>query len=274
MTLLRRENKWKIMSKNNIGYIIPIHEFVEERDKPLLEACLESIAKSNEGYDYRIYVVGPKDINHAVSGYGVDFIPNGGPTSIQSQINKAVSETSEDWLAYIEYDDVLNDNYRKVFEEYAEHDPDMDMLLALGLAKDYKSGTAVNFFNTQFWSPLYSEDDYEIGKLTLPSLEAIKESYVLLMTFLCGSVARRPVWELGIKPHIIQSFLFEFLIRVVKMGKNVRVSNQCNYMHHFNRSGSFSQKYFSGSVTEMAMTEWVEEAFKEYTKEAVINDKQ
>lgn len=262
------------MSRNKIGYIIPIHEFVEERDKPLLEKCLESIANSNKGYDYRIYVVGPKDIYKAVSEYDVDFILNEGSTSIQSQINRGVSETTEEWLAYVEYDDMLNDNYRKVFEAYAEHEPKFDMLLALGLARDYKTGTAVNFFNTQFWSPMYTEDDDEIGRLNIPDLEAIKESYVLLMTFLCGSVAKRSVWELGIKPHIIQSFLFEFLIRVVKIGKNVMVSNQCNYLHHFNREGSFSQKYFSGSATEKAMTEWVEEAFKEYTKKAIDNDSQ
>lgn len=256
---------------SRLAYIIPVHTLEADNTQELFTRCLESIHTANQGYEYDIYAVGDKETVKGLEGNFTPLVNDSGDLTIQGQINFAVSQLDHDWIAYIEFDDMVNDNYRKVFENHAR-ESDMDVLLPLGLRQDYKTGMSTNFFNTQFWSPLYSDNDEELGNITLPALDMVKDTPIFLTSiYLCGAVARKEVWELGMKKNIIQSFFFEFLIRAIKNGKLVKIGNECTYLHSDGRPDSFSAKHFGGSMTEKAMAEWVEQAFAEHTKKAINN---
>jgi hypothetical protein len=242
----------------NTTFIIPLHKYDEEVEK-LLKEALKSLQVQARGDD-KIIFVGPEEpVKKGAALYdallselnekGVKVIEvvNNGKTDFASQINLASSFVTTPYFSILEYDDVYEDFWRKVMEEYLEYKASVTIPLNVCM----KDGKGSRLANEIAISPIFksSENDSpfaNVGDITLDNLSSYNEFS------LTGSLFKTEdfISVGGLKSSMKSALWYEFMLRMAYNNYKLFAIPKLAYFHTIEREGSFMDELSKISADE------------------------
>lgn len=225
---------------SDIVTIIPIHDFNDEI-KGLLTKAVNSVPN-----DIEIRL----SCKHGLSDKLKQFISEidkheGGivlyedeneesKSDFQTLVNQAVGDST--WFSILEFDDTYTEIWFDNVKKYIEYEPSVSVFMPLVDLIDYNNNQYVGVGNEAPWAASFSN---EIGYIDNDCLESYMNFYMT------GSIFNTSDWIEygGLKPSMILTFWYEFLLRITKKEKKVFVIPKIGYQHYVNRKGSLFDSY-------------------------------
>lgn len=230
------------MSK--IGIIIPIHEY-NDAVKKYFDHVMKSIGEQKDMEEVAdVYVVHKSDIDEfktpVKSYYGVDvnYIPNDGDTSYQSQVNLAVSKINNEYFTVVEFDDELGTTFLKNAENHIKWYGDVDIFLSM-IVETTEENNIVKLTNEPVWSQQFVGENGDVGYLN----ESLLKQYSDFK--LSGAIIKKDTFvNVGMyKKNIKLTFMYEFLLRMLNLGYSIYTIPKITYKHIVGRENSLFDYY-------------------------------
>lgn len=247
----------------NTTVIIPIHK-LENDDVELLSKALESL-KEQKDKKFEVALVIPIDLKDKSGELKIEeylgndikyqWIYNDGLTVYQSQINFTVDKVDTPYVSILQYDDEFLPNYIKNVNNYIEaYGYDVYSSIVFELDKDQKF---IGFANEAVWSINHM---LEFGRFDLSNTK--KHNYVNYS--MCGATIKIDTFkEVGkLKTSMVKFHDYEFLLRLLQMGKKVYVMPKITYKHVNGRKNSIHD--LQKNMGEDERKFWYELAKKEF----------
>lgn len=247
----------------NTTILIPIHK-LEDNDFTLLAKSIESL-KIQKDTNFKISLVLAESIyieeninkiNAIISdSFEYNIIVNTGESDYQSQINFAVDSIDTIYFSILQYDDELLDNYTENINKYIKA-YSYDMYIPINYEQDHDYNF-IGFSNESTWSINHME---EFGLFDKDNTK--RHSFVNYN--LCGSTIKKEVFKNvgGFKKSMVKYHDYEFLLRMLEVGKKIYTIPKIAYKHVNGREDSLhdSQKDMLDDERKF----WYELAKKEY----------
>jgi len=247
-----------------ITIVIPIHQLSED-DFSFVTPMLESI-NNQRVKDFKVAFIVSETVSREFNEKLIELISpdieskvivNIGDTGYQSQVNTfATDYLDTPYFAVLQYDDILLDNYIMNAIKHVEAYPEYDMFTQIVFEVDNKN-TFIGFSNEAVWSVGHMEvfGEFDITKT---------KQHHFYNYNLCGAVINSVsfIESGGLKSSLKKFQDYEFLLRMLQLGKRVYVIPKITYKHVNGRVGSLFD-----SLKEMSKEEekfWYELAKKEY----------
>ena len=228
-----------------LGIIIPMHEFGKENIE-LLNKAIESVPE-----DMPIYLSTPKGTTPAkIKGASnrLNLVVSDEEGSsfaelVENGVNAFANNPDVKWFSILEFDDTYTPIWLDNAKRYIDFMPDTSVFMFLEDITDFNDGKYIGFGNAEVWASSFSN---ELGYIDTDSLQNYFNFY------LTGSIFNLKDWlEVGgLKPHIILTFWYEWLLRATNKGKKVFVIPKVGYNHSQNREGSLVSIYRGGMSEE------------------------
>ena len=242
---------------NDIVVILPLH-VVNKNVAELLPKAIDSVP---EGMEVRVSCAnGISDEVKKIIGKrkGVVIYEDENKDSsncFQKLVNQAIEGTK--WFSILEYDDTYNtDVWSRNVVQYLNEMPNVSVLMCFEDLVNSKDGKFIGMGNDAPWASSFSD---EMGYLDIDSLMSYFDFY------LTGSVFNTDDWNSvgGLKESMKLTFWYEFLLRLVNLGKKVYVMPKVGYTHILGRENSLIENYKAEIDNEEAEW-WFSLARKEY----------
>ena len=250
--------------EKKITLVIPIHELSED-DFSFVTPMVESLNKQRVK-DFKVAFVVSEAVTEELSKRLVELVDdsieskivtNTGETDYQSQVNMfATDHLDTPYFAVIQYDDSIMDNYIMNAVKHIEAYPEYDMFSQIVFEVD-NSNTFIGFSNEAVWSIGHMEvfGEFDLAKT---------KKHHFYNYNICGAIINSVSFidSGGLKPSFKKFQDYEFLLRMLEMGKKVYVIPKLTYKHYNGRPDSIFD-----SLKDMTKGEekfWYELAKKEY----------
>jgi hypothetical protein len=262
--LMNINNNKKILNmKNNLTFIVPIHE-IDEKGLSLFQSLIKSIEKQenyNKDFKFDVAVIyNPTITNIKIdSSVNIKYVPNiSGDYCYQNQVNLAVKSIDSEYFTVVEYDDEVSTTYIKNAEKHISSYGSTDIFLPIIIEVD-SDDKAVKLTNELVWSQQYVGDNGEIGYL---NEDIIKEYSDFKLS---GAVINKDRFvEIGgYKKNIDLTFMFEFLLRSLNNGLKIYSIPKIMYKHLVGREGSMFDIY-QKTMSMESRRFWFKTAMAEY----------
>lgn len=250
-------------NKNEIGVIIPIHEF-NDQTKGLFDIAIESIRQQKVMPDVVCVVVPDgSDAAKYVKDYKFNLgddtsaiiIHNEGETDFCSQVNLGIEKIPTEWFSILEYDDEYSTIWFDNVLKYREAYPEVGIFMPM-IADINKDGLYIGGTNEAVWAMQFSD---EMGFLDEGALLRFQNFNT------DGAVIKKELVEDfgGFKSNIKLTFIYEFLLRMTHNAVPTMVIPRIGYKHMNLREDSLFDNY----AKELDPNEskwWLEQARKEF----------
>jgi hypothetical protein len=250
---------------SKLAYIIPAHKV----DHRLLYAVESALAQSEKTY----VVVActpevaerglPDKYNNAVNLVIVD----GDDTSMQNLVNAGLeivkSLDDVEWFSILEFDDKVLPNATKLFMRYREVFPEFNAFAGLGLVcesngernpqEELQAPNLRTMANEAAWAANIMEQS---GVFDFNAM--LRMNFILLT---CCFFKLEILEEIGqLKPNMKYFYDYEFLLRVVYNGHNIRAIPKATHYHFTNGEGISAHHSLNKTDADF----WSNTARKEY----------
>lgn len=252
----------------NTTIIIPIHTWNEEISEMSKRALASLNSQKDKSFNLLLVFAEavpqsraiPSEVldiftNNSDKSYDITAIINKGETDYQSQINFAVNHIKTEYFTVLQYDDVLFDNFMlNVNQHIAAYD--YDVYLGIVFEKDDK-GNFLGFSNEVVWSLGHME---KFGHFDLKNAK----THNFHMYSLTGATIRKSAFLQvgGFKKSMVKFHDYEFLLRMLNVGKTFYVIPKFIYEHVNGREGSIFSQTKDMPITETKF--WYDMAKKEF----------
>ena len=246
--------------KNNITYILPIHEY-NENVKGYLDKLLPTVKESSQNVKDKLFIVGPKqtttNVKGLAEGYGIQNVTliDNDETNLFTQINKGVMKCTSKYFCILEYDDVLRPFWPVAAEPYMKENSEASIFMPIVRLYDEKN-KVTSFSNEVAWAISFTEN---MGQIDLKMMENYMD-YTL-----SGALIKTEAFISAgmLKPSLSIAAVYEFLMRMAYKGNKIFVVPKCGYVHTINREGSFYKTETSKITQDEAMF-YIKTAKQEY----------
>lgn len=254
-----------------VTVIIPLHVYMEN----LLNEALSSVIEAFTNEEAIITFVGPKAICENAknafmkltnNNYTINIVENNN-LDFATQINKAVFDCTTQYFTILEFDDTLKPYYNTVMQNYINQNPFTSVVLPIVEFYDEHKIYA-GFGNEIVWDAAFASINEETEQDNL----GVIDSDVLngFMDFHCtGGLFKTEdfISSGGLKPSMKIAMWYEFLLRLVNLGKSIYVVPKVCYAHLFGRNNSYSD------IMHKSITPEEGQFLINYAKEDYINTK-
>jgi GT2 family glycosyltransferase len=249
----------------NTTVIIPIHE-ITETSMDFTKRAIASLNSQKDKFFNIMLVVSSsatptspnlyKEMVETIDkSFNLHLLYNHGETDYQSQINYAVQNVETEYFTILQYDDVLFDNFMLNVNQHITA-YDYDVYLGIVFEKDDK-GNFLGFSNEVVWSLGHME---KFGHFDLKNAK----THNFHMYSLTGATIRKSAFLQvgGFKKSMVKFHDYEFLLRMLNVGKTFYVIPKFIYEHINGREGSIFSQTKDMPITETKF--WYDAAKKEY----------
>ena len=251
--------------KSNISVIIPVHQLDETTSK-LLNNAVVSIKNQTLKPEEVLFVIPVntpaiestiKDIVKDITSddFNVKIVRNDGLTDFCSQMNLGVDNVTTKYFSFLELDDEYSNIWLKSAKQYLTAYPDAGIVLPI-IVDTAPTGEFISFTNEAVWANQFSD---ELGVIDLNSLLMYQNFNIDGMVMSVESYKEIG----GLKPKIVLTFIYEFLLRAVNSGLSVITVPRFGYKHVNQRDGSLFHTY-RNTLTPDESKWWLAQAKKEY----------
>ena len=247
---------------NKISVVLPLHELTDNVKKFLPEA-LESLKNQKTKINELVIVIPNNEelVNYLENSnldFGVEEVNikiNEGSTSYQAQVNLGVSEVKHEWVSILEFDDKYSPNWFNNAIKYINYYSEVEMFNPI-VVEFNKDDNFVRFTNEAFWANQFSST---LGYMD----EEVLSNYNLVS--MNGSVFSKKLFIGlgGLKESMKLNFNYEFMLRVLHMGKKIMVVPKLGYKHINGIEGSHDLE-LSKTITSKEVEFWLDTAREEY----------
>jgi len=248
----------------DITVIVPVHN-VTGNFNEWFEKAIKSIKeqKSIPGKILLVHCVCPgvkerlETFDYGDLNY--EIIENPGAPDFASQVNYGVSQTETKWFSVLEFDDEYSNIWFKNVEEYINSYPEVGLFLPL-VVETSEKGEFLGFTNEAVWAMNFSEKLGHLDNSVLLNFQNFQTS---------GMVMDKETYEEigGIKPNIVLSFVYEFLLRATYNDVKVMTVPKVGYRHTNMREDSLFWTYKNSEKHRLepeVAKFWIDAAKKEY----------
>jgi hypothetical protein len=249
---------------NNINVVIPIHEFNQEIDRPLLEKALESVKKSDTDVLSTTVVLTKEleyyKIDDLIEKYNLKVLKNTtDKTDFPSQINLFAKQNDSEYFLILEFDDELSEKAISHYKEYSGLYGNKVQIFLSIVADVNAQNELLAYRNIEVFSKSVFEDD-KIGILNsriLQEYNFFNTSGGLFNTSAFNEIG-------GFKSSLSIAFIYEYLLRATANDQQIMVIPKLSLLHRNNREGSYLKSLNDRKITKEEVAFFYTSAKSEY----------